>query len=61
MTHASFPFDIWHGQFVTKIPEIWAVGHAKIARKYRFLAIGEIRGEMKASYAHVRIPFLAMR
>ena len=43
-THASFPFYVWLGQFVMKIPETGAVGHSKITRKYRFLAIGEIRG-----------------
>jgi hypothetical protein len=58
--HAKFPFDVWHGQFAIKI-QTGVVGHAKIARKYRFLAIGEICGSMKASDVHVKMPFLTMR
>jgi hypothetical protein len=32
-----------------KMIETGAVGHSKIARKYRFLAIGEMHGAMKAN------------
>jgi hypothetical protein len=44
-----------------KMIETRAVGHSKIARKYRFLAIGEMHGAMKANDVHTKIPFLAMR
>jgi hypothetical protein len=36
-THVSFPFCIWHWQFVMKIPETGAVRRSKVVKKGRFL------------------------